>query len=435
MKPGEPNPFSHAARPAGARWLVFALVGAASWLLYLHRYAWGVIKPAFRAENPDLTDTEVGWLDSAFLATYAFGQVPGGVAGDVLGPGAVLGLSVLCWSLTVAALAWAAGFWLLFGTRAAFGLAQAGTYPAVSQVTRTWFPPTVRTSVQGAVTALGRLGAACAPPLVAALLMAGLGLSWRAALLATALPGLPLALAFWAAFRDGAARNVNAGRLRSARETTAAGDAPPAAAGRVALRLRGAAGVSLAVLLVYAFCSTFADMLYVFWVPSYLVEGKGMTLRDMGWFAPLPLLGGAAGGVVGGALNDLLLRLTGRPRWVRSGVAFAGKFLAAVLLLASLAAPDGRWAMVLLLGCKFFGDWSLSTQWGAITDMAGRGAGTVFGVVNTVGSLGGFAAGPALGWLKQHHGWEGLFLGVGVAYLTAAVAWLFIDCTRRVVSE
>ena len=39
----------------------------------------------------------------------------------VIGPGAVLGLSVLCWSLTVAALAWAAGFWLLFGTRAAFG--------------------------------------------------------------------------------------------------------------------------------------------------------------------------------------------------------------------------------------------------------------------------------------------------------------------------
>ena len=44
---------------------------------------------------------------------------------------------------------------------------------------------------------------------------------------------------------------------------------------------------------------------------------------------------------------------------------------------------------------------------------------------------GGFAAGPVLGYLKQVYGWEGLFLGVGAAYLTAALAWLFIDCTRR----
>jgi sugar phosphate permease len=102
-----------------------------------------------------------------------------------------------------------------------------------------------------------------------------------------------------------------------------------------------------------------------------------------------------------------------------------------VFIVSSLAVTDGRWVMVLLLGCKFFGDWSLPTQWGTITDMAGKGAGTVFGVVNTVGSIGGFAAGPFLGYLKQVYGWEGLFLAVGVAYLIAALGWLFIDCTRR----
>ena len=109
----------------------------------------------------------------------------------------------------------------------------------------------------------------------------------------------------------------------------------------------------------------------------------------------------------------------------------SGKALAAVLLVTSLAVSDGRWVMVLLLGCKFFGDWSLPTLWGTITDMAGKGAGTVFGVVNTIGALGGFAAGPVLGYLKQRYDWTGLFLGVGAAYLAAALCWLFIDCTRR----
>ena len=461
------------SRPTRVRWLIFALIGAASWLLYLHRYAWGVVKPAFRRENPQLSATDLGWLDSAFLATYAIGQVPCGLAGDLFGPRIVLGLSILLWSAAVACVACTGGFWPLFAMLAAFGLAQAGAYPAISKVTRNWFPSEVRTSVQGAVTALGRIGGACAPPLLATLLMGVLAVSWRPALVTIAVPGVLLALAFWLVFRNSPvehpwtnraerdeidpsrlprvpdhepARTVaeattrNPGvsdRLPGSSLSTDAPTAPPAAlpldeALTRSLR-RGSARVSLILLLVYAFFSTFADMLYVFWIPSFLVEGKGLTPGLMGWCAPLPLLGGAHGGMLGGVLNDVLIRRTGKPRWVRSGVAFSGKLMAAVLLVTSLAVADGRLVMVLLLGCKFFGDWSLPTQWGTITDMAGKGAGTVFGVVNTVGSLGGFAAGPVLGYLKQEYGWEGLFLGVGVAYLAAALTWLFIDCTQRLV--
>src|SRR5437660_8724738 len=111
MQPERFDLSSPGARPTRVRWLIFVLICAASWLLYLHRYSWGVIKPAFRRENPGLTDTEVGWLDSAFLATYAFGQTPGGLVGDVFGTRAVLVLILLLWSLAVAALGWTRGFW------------------------------------------------------------------------------------------------------------------------------------------------------------------------------------------------------------------------------------------------------------------------------------------------------------------------------------
>ena len=74
-----------AERPTRVRWVIFILACAVSWLLYLHRYSWGLIKPAFLAENPDISPTEVGWLDSAFMAAYALGQVPGGLAGDLFG--------------------------------------------------------------------------------------------------------------------------------------------------------------------------------------------------------------------------------------------------------------------------------------------------------------------------------------------------------------
>ena len=65
------------------------------------------------------------------------------------------------------------------------------------------------------------------------------------------------------------------------------------------------------MMLLYAFASTFQDQFYVFWLPLFLVEARGLDLTTMGLFAPLPLLGGAVGGVLGGVLNDVLIRRWG----------------------------------------------------------------------------------------------------------------------------
>src|SRR5262249_55674003 len=115
--------FKGPERPTQVRWLIFALACAVSWLLYLHRYSWGVIRPSLLAENPGLTDASLGWLDAVFNATYAIGQVPGGLAGDWLGPRAVLSVAILCWSGCVVWLCWAQSFWQVLGVRSAFGLA------------------------------------------------------------------------------------------------------------------------------------------------------------------------------------------------------------------------------------------------------------------------------------------------------------------------
>jgi sugar phosphate permease len=67
--------------------------------------------------------------------------------------------------------------------------------------------------------------------------------------------------------------------------------------------------------------------------------------------------------------------------------------------------------------------------------MGGKAAATVFGIVNTVGIAGGFVAGPAFGYIKQHHGWDGVFFTVAGMCALAAVVWFFIDCTKRLVSD
>ena len=89
------------------------------------------------------------------------------------------------------------GFWMLAAVRGVFGLAQAGTYPILGQLTRHWFPPQVRTAVQGVIAAMGRVGGAAASLVIATILMSRLGLSWRTALLVLACPGLLLGVGVW----------------------------------------------------------------------------------------------------------------------------------------------------------------------------------------------------------------------------------------------
>jgi sugar phosphate permease len=88
------------AEPTNILWLVFALASATSFLLYLHRYTWGFVKVAV-AEEFAWRDDILGWLDSAFMISYAGGQIPGRMLGDWFGPQMALGIMILVWSLSM----------------------------------------------------------------------------------------------------------------------------------------------------------------------------------------------------------------------------------------------------------------------------------------------------------------------------------------------
>ena len=125
----------------------------------------------------------------------------------------------------------------------------------------------------------------------------------------------------------------------------------------------------------------------------------------------------------------------GNRRWARSIVGLSGKLLAGVLVLVSIQTQDGRLTMLVLVAARVFSDWSMPTQWAAVTDMGGRAAATLFGIVNMVGIIGGVAAGPVFGYLNETYGAPGLFYGVAAMCAVAALSWLFIDCTQRLVGD
>ena len=425
--------------PTKRRWVIFNLAAATSFILYLHRYTWLLVRPEIKEEFK-FNDEQMGGLDMAFNLTYMIGQIPGGMICDFFGPHLFLGIIIALWSLAMPMLGLTGSLYGLGASRLAFGAAQAGCYPSLAKVTRVWFPFKGRTLLQGWIASFfGRSGGALSATIFG--LMLGLGLTWRSALWVYSGVGLVFAVVFLIFCKnspedDPAANEAEIELIR---------DGDPGVAKGVLPFWRAMRNRSLRVFTVQQFMNAGADFFYSILIASYFIEARGVVDKlILGLLASLPLWGGAFGGVVGGVLNDALIRKTGNRRFARSAVGFTGKIFACVFFY--FAATNGN-AMVcawLLGATKFFSDWTQPTVWGTSTDLGGRYSATVFSIINTAGSIGGIAAPVMSGFLLERYKTEAIidgeltkianyqpvFIMVGTMYMVSALCWLFIDCTN-----
>src|SRR5204863_475979 len=51
-------------------------------------------------------------------------------------------------------------------------------------------------------------------------------------------------------------------------------------------------------------CYQYSLAIYTDWLPTYLKEGRGFSLSEMGFYASLPLFAATAGDLLGGWLTD-----------------------------------------------------------------------------------------------------------------------------------
>jgi sugar phosphate permease len=275
------------------------------------------------------------------------------------------------------------------------------------------------------------------------LLMGVLDLSWRAALVVMAVPGVLFALLFYGVFRNTPEEDPLANEPE--RELIR-GDERSAGERRGVISTRRVlANGSIRVLVVKQFMNAGADVVYTLLMGSYFLSLGVADMKDLGWLVSLPLIGGALGGVMGGMLNDrLVLRLGSR--WGRSFVGVAGQFLAAAALWAALVQPTPERVAIGLFFVKFFTDWTQPTVWGTCTDIGGRFSATVFSIVNMAGNVGALLMplvyGPLLDYFSTKQTIRGevqivtdftpMFVLVGALYIGAGICWLLIDCTQRV---
>ena len=334
----------------------------------------------------------------------------------------------------------ATGLVSMAAARLAFGAAQASCYPVLNKVSKNWFPLGMRTTAQGWIaTFFGRAGGGAAFFLFGTVLVGWLHLPWRAAVGLFTLLGLAVGVAFLLLFRNTPREHPWANAAEA--ELVTAGDPEAAYATRARPPWR-------AMVRALRFGSSWfgvrqqpgrrALRLLAAAVPAHR---QGLGENDAGWMAALPLMAGrwAAWSAAGCKVTFTAGRATAAGP--RSGVGMAGKGLAAGLILLSLGVEPAAALACLFLIVKFFCDWEQPAEWGTISDIAGRSSATVFACVNTVGSLGGFVAGPLIGEVLQAYsdgdkptaaGWNAVFVLIAGEYLVAAACWLFIDCRKAI---
>jgi MFS family permease len=414
-------------RPTIVRHKVNALLLLLAAVTYMDRVCIAQMAAPIRADL-GLDDRGMGLVFSAFSIAYALFEVPSGWLIDRFGPRWMLARIVLWWSLLTAATGLATGLVSLLVIRFLFGLGEAGSFPGVARVFDRWMPNMAHGRGFGIVLLAGTWAGFLTQPLVSALMH---HFSWRWVFALCALPGIAWAAVWFLWFRDDPAdhRGVN-----EAEKRLLAHDQDIAAHPDIPWRkLIGSPNVWWLWLMYFGII--YGWYFYLQWLRQFVDAAQIGTGEQRAWLSGLPMLGLGAGVFCGGILTDFLVPRMGLRRGRRLPGLCGLPAAAAFLLLAwqNGANPAAVWCMTAAAFCSALG---VAPGWAVCLDIGREYAGTVSGSMNMFGNLGGALIPIVTGYSRAGTGsWTPALLSMAFCYLLAALAWAFIDPTKRILTS
>jgi len=423
-------------RRSMGRWYILGLISLMYLITYLDRVNISTAAPVISKEL-GFDKITMGVIFSAFSWSYAMFQVPGGWLGDRFGARNVLTTIVTYWSAMTAATAAATGATSFIIFRFLFGIGEAGAFPVATRAMQLWYPKHERGFVQGITHSASRLGAAIAPPIVV-LIMTTLG--WRSVFYICGAVGIIWAAIWYFAYRNLPEQHglVNEAELSHIRGTDPTGNVnrpnlakKPSVPWGTLLRSPNMWAIMCAYF-TYVYCL----WIFLSWLPSYLVEFRHFTLLKVGFLASLPLWAGVVGDTVGGLATDWLLARTGNIKLARRAVAITGMLGCAVFIVPAALATEAYTAVYCLTAAMFFLECTIGPSWAVPMDMGGEVSGTVSGMMNMAGNIGGALSPIVFGVLVQLGSWAAPFVVAASLLVIGAIIWGFwLDPSVSVVEK
>jgi MFS transporter, ACS family, D-galactonate transporter len=335
----------------------------------------------------NLSNTDRGLLNSAFFWSYAFLQIPAGFLVDRYGVKWTYAWGFVLWSVISAATALTGNFAQLFGMRLLLGLGEAVVTPASLR----WIRFNVEEKQRGLAVGMLFAGAKFGPAVGAPLAVWLMGLYGWQGMFAILGLGALVWLIPWVALVRNDDREIEAAQLKQS-------STPPVPFGDL-FKTPIIWGV-----LIGTFCYNYFVYLCVSWLPSYFVEARHMTQKEMGLFTSFTFSGMAVTAMVAGAAADWMIRRGFDAVKVRKGFTIAGFLVASTEIIGVYSQSNQvaqMFAIVSLsgLGLATANYWAL-TQ----TLMPGVAIGRLAGVQNFASNLSGIVAAWATGVLLEKTG-------------------------------
>jgi len=405
---GDINP--PAAKVGRFRWVIVALLFAATAINYVDRQMIGLLKPTL--------EQEFGWSETTyadivfyFQLAYAIGYIVFGHVVDRVGAR---------FGYAIAFIIWTAAHMLHGAARSAFGFAavrfllgigESGNFPAGIKAATEWFPKKERAFATGVFNAGANVGAVITPLIVPVLV---LSYGWRAAFVITGL-GSMVWLVAWLAFyrRPRESKYVSEAELAYIESDPA--DITAKVPWLKLLRLKQTWAFAIG-----KFLTDPIWWMFLFWTPDFLVKRHGLDLKTFGPPLVVIYLVSDFGSIAGGWLSSKLIHRG----WSINAARKTTMLICAVAVTPIFFAQyvDDLWVAVAIISLATAAHqaWSANLYTLPGDTFPRKAVGSVIGIGGTAGAVGGMLFALYVGQVLEALGTYTLIFAVaGSVYLIA----------------
>lgn len=378
----------------------FALLYIAFCISYIDRAAISIALAQI-GKDFNLQAADLGIVISAFFLGYAVMQVPGGWLADRIGSKYVVIGTIAMWSLFTVTTSFAWSLVSLIVIRFAFGIAEGCFPPASIKAVSESFAKDDRPKMSALLMSSNYAGSMIAPLVMAPLII---WLGWRHAFEVIGIAGIAFAIVYFVVVPYRAPV-----RDPGTAATTAAGN--NAAPMRELMK-----NPVLWQLLIVWFCLSCVNKGLDSWMPTYLLQQRGLDLKAVGLLTPIPFVLATIATAIGGWVMTTFF--AEREKYLLIGAStLTGIFLYAMYKSDTITSLIVYQSLV-----YFFKSFVLATVIALPTkllqdDQIGSG----IGMVNFGGQTAGFVAPAVIGFIVTGTGSFDAAFGFLVAMTALAV--------------
>jgi MFS family permease len=387
-------------------------------LNYVVRVNVSTAAAAFKDEL-HLTNTDLGWIFSAFAYPYLLFQIISGWISDRVGARLALTVFAVIWSAATVFMGLTGSMsGMLFG-RVMLGIG-VSALPTATRAMSAWMPQAKRAFAQGITHSAARLGNALTPPLVAGLIAL---VAWRGSFVVIGIVSFGWAILWAWYFRDDPADHpaITPAEIATLPKQRSRKDPQRAAVPFLRLARR------MSLVTVVYFCYGWTLWFFLAWIPQFFLHSYRLNLNNSSLFAGGVFLGGVLGDVSGGIVSDRIFEKTGDRKKARRNLVVIGFLCSLVIMLPIVLLHNLASAAVCLSLAFFFAEFTVAPMWAIPMDIAPKFSGFASGFMNSGSALAAIISPVLAGKIIDATGnWALPFLGSIALLLFGAILALWM---------